>query len=109
MPNRNKLKEHCIRELELIGYSKDNQYHKDIIEIIDVYIGQKHSDLVTPNLFKMLSRLVEQKPLSDLTGDQSEWDPKTNQNKRYQYIYLQSNNAYDTIKSKKIEFPYKVK
>lgn len=94
--------EHAEVELALIGMGKDatdemnKLMHDNIIKIIEEFSSQGHSGFSASYAISHLTRLLEFKPLSPLTGEDDEWneidkdiraDGMWYQNKRYSAVF----------------------
>lgn len=115
--------ENCRQELDIILNNVDEKeiqqkFNDDVMEIVELVSKQGHSGVSIVCLAYTLSRLLLRKPLSALTGEESEWfDEKyDNQwigiNKRYPEIvrYNKDNNTAKIVTAgdidKKVTFPY---
>lgn len=78
---------------------------KDILELIDVFSKQGHSNSSGAYALSLFDRLIRGKPLTALTGEEDEWgdpygydDTNTQQNKRCSSVFrthFDNNTAYD--------------
>ena len=84
------------RELELAGYKKDdtedgpNKWLREgTLELLKVFSDQEHSGMSAPYAISLFTRLAECKPLTPLTGEESEWGTEVddNQNNRFPGIF----------------------
>jgi hypothetical protein len=92
----------CERELNLIGMNDDefiNQMMRDnILELIKVFDQQGHSGFSAGYCIRILTKLLKYKPLSPLTGEDSEWievADKYYQNKRCSSVFKDEEGVYD--------------
>jgi hypothetical protein len=71
------LFKHAERELDLIGLTEENEYdgmmRKHILHMIKEFSDEGHSGFSASYAISLLSRLLDYKPLSPLTGEDSEW------------------------------------
>jgi len=89
---------------------------KDMMQIMRLFVKQGHTPETALYAIGMLLRLMDEKPLSALTGEDTEWIPfgsagKYEQNKRWPSILRMAGNsahAFHGVLGYKIEFPYKV-
>jgi len=94
------LLEYAKRELEQHmakdGYN-DLLKHA-VLELIEVFENQQHSGMSAPIVLSLFSRLADYKPLSPLTGEDSEWDESpfsndsTQQNNRLSCVFREGND-----------------
>lgn len=89
-------KEYGREELERIGYFKegDDPYNvgvaNAILELLEVFDNQMHSNCTAPYTAGMFHRLAMFKPITPLTGEDDEWTevgPGVFQNKRYSAVF----------------------
>lgn len=128
--------------MNLVEYAKDElaritddgdeiqeQINDDILEIIEVFQRQGHSGTTGAYTIRLVSRLLGFKPLTPITGEDSEWNEitdKLEQNRRVSSVFRKNKDnstAYDidarifsddggktwfsrSGSSKPIEFPY---
>lgn len=71
------LFKHAEHELDLIGLTEEDEYNgmmrKHILHMIKEFANEGHSGFSASYAISLLSRLLEYKPLSPLTGEDSEW------------------------------------
>jgi hypothetical protein len=98
------LVDHAEVELSLIGMGKDapdemnRLMHDNLIEIIEKFAEQGHSGFSASYAIGLLQKLMGFEPISDLTGDDSEWTDVSNgmwQNKRCSHVFKDKDHAYD--------------
>lgn len=103
------LVDHAEVELELIGMGKDapdemnRLMHDNIIEMIEKFSEQGHSGFSASYAIGLLDKLLGFEPISDLTGENSEWNDVSDmhdgspmwQNKRCSHVFKDENHAYD--------------
>lgn len=74
---------HACRELKALGYIPLDQEQEDgpnkwiqesVLELLDVFSRKGHSGMSAPYCVGMFEKLALHKPLSPLTGEESEWD-----------------------------------
>ncbi len=89
-------------ELEKAGWFDDDQAMAvSLLAAIGAFAAYSHSGSSGPAAAAVLLRLIHQKPLSPLTGDEDEWvhvtdDPKPLwQNKRCGSVFTDGTGAYD--------------
>ena len=84
------------RELELAGYKADdaeegpNKWLREgTLELLEVFGKQGHSGSSAPYAVQQFSRLASWKPLTPLTGEESEWGTEVhkNQNNRFSEVF----------------------
>ena len=74
------LLEHADSELRLAGFNPDSKdffsrtIYKNIMEIVKAFSGQGHSGGSAEVVTGILGSLLAYKPLSPLTGEDSEWN-----------------------------------
>ena len=72
----------------------------DVVELLDVFVNQGHSGASAPVVARMFHDLALGKPLSPLTGEESEWTDEHalekghNQNKRFTSVFKKGDKAY---------------
>lgn len=102
------LVKHAERELALIGMGKkapdemNRLMHDNIIEIVQKFADQGHSGFSASYALGILMKLMDYKPLTPLTGKDSEWMDASHggepcwQNKRCTSVFKDSNGrTYD--------------
>lgn len=93
-------------ELARIDHSDDMQclIDRDILELIETFSNQEHSDTTGAYVLGMFNRLVTFMPLTPLTGEDDEWEDISDisgdtcyQNKRCSRIFKDKDSrAYDS-------------
>ena len=72
------LLSHAKRELDLIGLTEEDEYNgmmrKHILHMISEFADEGHSGFSASYAISLLSKLLDFKPLSPLTGEDSEWN-----------------------------------
>ena len=72
------LLSHAERELDLIGLTEEDEYNgmmrKHILHMISEFADEGHSGFSASYAISILSKLLDFKPLSPLTGEDSEWN-----------------------------------
>ena len=93
------LVEYAKKELSLLGDDKMQQHmNANILELIRTFANQGHSGFSASYLISVLSRLMNFKPLTPLTGDESEWGDclgnkdDTQQNKRCSAVFRKNHD-----------------
>ena len=100
------LVDYAKDELKRIGMIDSGEEYNDwaakaILDLIELFASQGHSNFTAPYVINAFSRLAMFKPLSPLTGEDDEWnDVGFNdgllQNKRYSAVFKDKDgNAYD--------------
>lgn len=73
---------------------------KDVLELLETFCNQGHSNHTAPYVVAMFSRLAMWKPLTSLTGEDDEWRDCGNgkfQNKRYCAVFKDADGrAYNS-------------
>lgn len=107
------LREFAEKELKIIedqcqdeeALNLQKMVTKDILEIVDIFVAQKHSGASAAYMLDNLNRLLRYKPLTPLQGTEEEWDDiskyqngkKSWQNNRCYSVFKEENgNVYDT-------------
>lgn len=115
-------------ELDRIGMTVNNKdkmnrlMRSNILEIIKIFSKQGHSGFSADYAIDIIQKLLKQKPISPLTGEDSEWEDiseisgckhgkKLYQNKRLYSVFKdETGKAWDNDKKSKekyyITFPY---
>ena len=81
---------------------------KDVLEIVEVFAKQGHSGVSANYCLGLLTKLLDYKPLSPLTGEDSEWedvfeyggDDMHYQNKRCSRVFKDKNGRTYDIQGK---------
>lgn len=96
------LVEYAKSELARIDRDEDgiqDKMNKDILDIVEMFSKQGHSGFSAGCVRSALERLLRFKPLTPLTGEDSEWDEIGNgkqQNKRCPSVFRNADGtAYD--------------
>ena len=105
------LLSHARTELDLIGMTADNEdemnrmMREHILTMVEVFSNEGHSGFSGKYAIDTLTRLLDFKTLSALTGNDDEWvdvsqyggrgDGPLYQNKRCSSVFKDSNGAYD--------------
>jgi len=97
--------QHAINELNLIGMTEDSSdgmtraMRKHILHMMNEFANEGHSGFSAGYAISILTKLMDFKPLSPLTGDDSEWTDVgglTWQNKRNSSVFKDADgNCYD--------------
>lgn len=100
------LLKHAERELNLIGMTEEDEYNgamrKHILHMMQEFADEGHSGFSARYALNILTKLMDFKPLTTLTGEDGEWikhdygcDP-TYQNKRAGHVFKDdAGQAYD--------------
>ncbi len=84
------------RELDYAGFKEDSEdemnawMRKDILQLLEVFAEQGHSGFSASYAINLFQTLASWKPLTPLTGDDSEWmevGPDVWQNKRASNVF----------------------
>lgn len=94
------LLEYAKRELEqhMAKDGYDDLLKRAVLELIETFENQQHSGMSAPIVLSLFSRLANYKPLSPLTGEDSEWDESpfrndnTQQNNRLSCVFREGND-----------------
>lgn len=96
------MTEWAKHELDLLGGNEDEMQqliNKNILEILDVFVNQGHSGFSAGYVINAITRLMNWKPLTPLTGNEDEWNEvttDTKQNKRCSSVFMhEDGTAYD--------------
>lgn len=90
------------RELELAGYHADDKeegpnkwLRESILELLKVFGEQRHSGMSAPFAISQFTRLACHKPLTPLTGEESEWgtDASPEQNNRFTSVFRKKDGS----------------
>lgn len=92
------LHDFAANELARLGEDGEQQaYNAAILEILDAFSAQHFSGFVAALAAKTISRLVAFKPLTPLTGEDSEWSEPvcdgTRQNKRFPEVFRRKDGS----------------
>jgi hypothetical protein len=109
--------EKAKHELDLIGMTANNKdemnkdMRKHILEIIKTFSKQGHSGFSANYAIGILSKLLQHKPLSPLTGNDNEWEDVSVmsqcKNKDKWYQNKRASNVFKEIKNGKV-FTYDI-
>lgn len=78
-PNKSKMVQHAIREMELAGMHTAGMVYGEgviatnVLELITLVASQGHSGGSLEQLLLVFDQLIRRKPLSPLTNDPAEW------------------------------------
>ena len=98
------LVKHAERELNLLGLTGGDEYEsamrKHILHIIKEFADEGHSGFSASYAIRILTKLMDFKPLTPLTGEDSEWTDVSSYgdgtNMRLTYMRWQ-NNRYGSV------------
>ncbi len=104
----NNLIDYAKEELKKIGMigsgeAYNNLTTKAILDLIELFDSQNHSGFSAPYVINVFSRLAMFKPLTPLTGEDSEWneiEPGVYQNKRYSAVFKEKDGKSYNSKGK---------
>lgn len=81
-------------EMDRIGLNDGDEYNKmmydGVVEIVETFSEQGHSGFSASYALRLLRRLLDYKPLTELTGEDDEWNEIADgmfQNKRYSSVF----------------------
>lgn len=108
------LLEYAKAELDLIKKDEEGMQeaiNKDILQIIEVFSEQGHSGFSANYAIHALERLLNYKPLSPLTGEESEWNEvhcmregiRTFQNKRCSSVFKDIDTEGKVVKCEDVD------
>jgi len=94
-------------ELDLIGMKDEEgmngMMRKHILHMVEEFANEGHSGFSASYALQCLKKLLAYKPLSPLTGEDSEWTEvseymghKCYQNKRYSAVFKDENGVYNS-------------
>lgn len=97
------LVDYAKEELKRIGMIDSGEPYneevaKAILDLIELFASQGHSGFTAPYTVNAFRRLAMYKPLSPLTGEDSEWSEVRSgvyQNKRYSAVFKEDGKAYN--------------
>lgn len=95
------LVSHAKRELALLGgedCEMQQAMNKHIIKMLMVFADEGHSGFSASYARGIISDLLAYKPLTPLTGEDSEWvevSEGTKQNNRHHSVFMENGKAYD--------------
>lgn len=89
------LVDYAKEELKRMGMIDSGEPYNDVVakailDLIELFASQGHSGFTAPYTVNVFKRLAMYKPLSPLTGEDSEWievEPGLYQNKRYSSVF----------------------
>lgn len=99
----NIYQKYALEEFRVLGWPGDCEMQKLIcdclVELLGVYGGRGHSGTSAPYTVNLFERLALFKPISLLTGQESEWgepfdEEGTQQNKRMPEVFKNKDGAY---------------
>lgn len=102
------LVDYAKEELERIGmidsgHPYNDEVAKAILDLIELFASQGHTGFTAPYTINAFKRLAMFKPLSPLTGKDSEWneiEPGLYQNKRYSAVFKEKDGRVYNIDGK---------
>lgn len=108
------LLEYAKSELNRIGKDKDGMQemiNEDILQIIKIFVEQGHSGFSASYEINVLERLLRFKPLSQLTGEEDEWNEcscgragiRTFQNKRCSSVFKDVDSEGNIVRCEDID------
>ena len=108
------LVEYAKSELAKIGKDEDglqDMINRDILEIVEKFSNQGHSGFSAGYALSVLERLLRFKPISALTGEDSEWQQvsrerdgvKTYQNKRCSSVFKYVDSSGNIVRIEDID------
>ena len=99
---------HAVSELDRLGLKEgddiDGMMRKHILHMVNEFADEGHSGFSASYAISCLKRLLEFKPLTPLTGEDSEWNNVSEyghdgtvlyQNKRFSSVFKDENGAYN--------------
>lgn len=98
------LVDYAKEELKRIGMIDSGEPYNDavakaILDLIELFASQGHSGFTASYTVNAFKRLAMYKPLSPLTGEDSEWNEVGSglyQNKRYSAVFKEDGKAYNS-------------
>lgn len=102
------LIDYAKEELNRIGMIDSGEPYNDaiakaILDLVELFTSQGHSGFTAPYTVNVFKRLAMYKPLSPLTGEDSEWNeikPGLYQNKRYSAVFKEKDGKVYNIEGK---------
>lgn len=102
------LVDYAKEELKRIGMIDSGEPYNDavakaILDLIELFASQGHSGFTAPYTVNAFKRLAMYKPLTPLTGEDSEWneiEPCLYQNKRYSAVFKEKGGKVYNIDGK---------
>lgn len=103
------LVDYAKDELKRIGMIDSGEPYNDwttkaILDLIELFSSQEHSEFSASYVINAFSRLAMFKPLSPLTGEDDEWNDigggGSRQNKRYSAVFKDKDGAAYNIEGK---------
>lgn len=76
---------------------------KNVLELLETFCNQGHSNNTAPYVIAMFSRLAMYKPITPLTGEDDEWRERSGgkyQNKRYGAVFKDADGRAYNIEGK---------
>ena len=95
------ITKYAKQELARIEHDEEGmqeRMNRCILEIIEMFGEQGHSNLSANYAIEILNRLLRYLPITPLTGDEEEWEeivPGKFQNKRCSRVFKENGEAYD--------------
>lgn len=90
--------QHAIRELQLLDPDLEPSLMLGILEIVRVFAEMGHSGCSAQWCIGVIDRLLQFKPLTPLTGDDSEWGDVGEgllQNMRHHSVFKENGDCYN--------------
>lgn len=102
------LVDYAKEELNRIGMIDSGEPYNDVVtkailDLIELFASQGHSGFTAPYTVNVFERLAMFKPLTPLTGEESEWNeiaPGHYQNKRYSAVFKEKDGKAYNIEGK---------
>lgn len=88
------------KELELLGGQDDEMQqmiNKNILQMVETFCEQGHTGFSASYALGIITRLLDWKPITPLTGEDDEWNDVgrgTQQNKRCSAVFRENGEAY---------------
>ena len=108
------LNSHALEEFKAAGWLDDSGNYTDemqelickhVLKLIEIFSEEGHSGSTAPYAINLFSKLASFKPITPLTGEDSEWhniseyggsdDGPLYQNKRASHVFKDNTGAYD--------------
>lgn len=99
------LIDHAKRELDIIGLREDSDDEMNVamrnhlLQLVEEFSAEGHSGFSANYALSILNKVLAFKPLTELTGEDSEWEEVADdlyQNKRAPDVFKNANGAYWT-------------
>lgn len=102
------LVDYAKEELKRIGMIDSGEPYNDavakaILDLIELFASQGHSGFTAPYTANVFNRLAMYKPLTPLTGEDSEWNEIESglyQNKRYSAVFKEKDGTAYNVEGK---------